>query len=88
MVVNNSTTIQYGHYYLNLNVPRSTVSSVYTITLPTSMTYYCAIAIPRNCAEMDCGVIQPNFSQLQFQLHNNSAEPRNVYGVYWICVGF
>lgn len=85
----NEIKINFGHYYLNLNLGRYGVSTTYSITLPIACTgNYSAVAVPRNAYEMDIGVIQPNLATLQFVLHNNSADTRHVYGVYYIVMGF
>lgn len=89
MDFNNGLRIIYGHYYLNLNLGKHGVSSIYTITLPIACTgNYAAVAIPRNAYEIDIGVCEPNFATLQFGLHNNSADTRNIYGVYYIIIGY
>lgn len=70
-------------------VSRYGVITDYTITLPMACTrHYTAVAAPRNTNEMACGVSEPNYATLQFTVHNNSAESRYIYGVYWITVGY
>ena len=87
--INNGLRIIYGHYYLNLNLGKYSVSSTYTVTLPIACTAnYTAVAIPRNAFEIDIGVVEPNLAVLQFALHNNSADTRNIYGVYYIVIGY
>ena len=55
----NEIKINFGHYYLNLNLGRYGVSTTYSITLPIACTgNYSAVAVPRNAYEMDIGVIQ------------------------------
>lgn len=50
--------------------------------------FYSGMAIPRNAYQMDCGVCLPNPYNLRFAVHNNSALPQNVYGVFYMTVGF
>ena len=85
----NEIKINFGHYYLNLNLGRYGVSTTYSITLPIACTgNYSAVAVPRNSFQMDIGVVEPNLATLNFALHNNSANTQHVYGVYYIVIGY
>ena len=89
MVVNNGIRIIFGHYYLNLNLGKYSVSNTYSVTLPIACTQnYSAVAVPRDSFQMDIGVVKPNLATLQFALHNNSANTQHVYGVYYIVIGY
>lgn len=89
MDFNNGLRIIFGHYYLNLTLGGYGVSTIYSTTLPIACKQkYSAVAVPRNSFQMDIGVVLPNLANLQFALHNNSANAQHVYGVFYIVIGY
>lgn len=87
-VVSNRFCLQWWHYLLQLTVTRYEVTNYYTQTLPvTFSSVNCSVLCTRNQCEITVTAIT-ELGKVKFNMHNNSAESRVVYGILGISCGY